>query len=262
MNMKSCFHHAAWLFVAATMAAVSCEKPGIEPEPSVLETPVLTIENVAETSALLTWEAVEGASEYTLQLAGPEDYEQELTLEATEYELTGLQPETGYSARIMALPSGDEFESSAWSEWLKFTTAGSMIADAFAGGSGTEEDPYLIAEASQLALLAKYVNEETPGYYEDGVHYRLTADIDLSGYGSWTPIGSGPTDGRYPYENPRYAFQGVFDGDGHLVSGLNVDLSGTTTFTSAGLFGVNDGTIRNLSVSGEVHATTSNASSG
>lgn len=262
MNMKSCFHHAAWLFVAATMAAVSCEKPGIEPEPSVLETPVLTIENVAETSALLTWEAVEGASEYTLQLAGPEDYEQELTLKETEYELTGLQPETGYSARIMALSSGDEFESSAWSEWLKFTTAGSMIAGPFAGGSGTEEDPYLIAEASQLALLAKYVNEETPGYYEDGVHYRLTADIDLGGYGSWTPIGSGPTDGRYPYENPRYAFQGVFDGDGHLVSGLNVDLSGTTTFTSAGLFGVNDGTIRNLNVSGEVHATTSNASSG
>ena len=76
------------------MAAVSCEKPGIEPEPSVLETPVLTIENVAETSALLTWEAVEGALEYTLQLAGPEDYEQELTVKETEYELTGLQPET------------------------------------------------------------------------------------------------------------------------------------------------------------------------
>lgn len=262
MNMKSCFHHAAWLFAAATMAAVSCEKPGIEPEPSVLETPVLTIENVAETSALLTWEAVEGALEYTLQLAGPEDYEQELTVKETEYELTGLQPETKYSARIMALPSGDEFESSAWSEWRKFTTAGPMIADAFAGGSGTEADPYLIAKASQLALLAKYVNEETPGYYEDGVHYKLSADIDLGGYGNWTPIGSGPTDGRYPYENPRYAFQGVFDGDGHTVSGLNVNLAGTTTFTSAGLFGVNDGTIRNLNVSGEVHATTSNASSG
>ena len=262
MNMKSCFHHAAWLFAAATMAAVSCEKPGIEPEPSLLETPVLTIENVAETSALLTWKAVEGASEYILQLAGPEDYEQELTIEETEYELTGLEPETGYSARIMALPSGDEFESSAWSEWLKFTTAGSMIVGPFAGGSGTEDDPYLIAEASQLALLAKYVNEETPGYYEDGVHYRLTADIDLGGYGNWTPIGSGPTDGRYPYENPRYAFQGVFDGDGHTVSGLNVNLAGTTTFTSAGLFGVNDGTIRNLNVSGEVHATTSNENKG
>ena len=54
----------------------------------------------------------------------------------------------------------------------------------------------------------------------------------------------------------------MFDGDGHLVSGLNVDLSGTTTFTSAGLFGVNDGTIRNLNVSGNVHATTSNENKG
>lgn len=261
--MKICFHRAAGLCAAAAILAVSCGKTQPDtPDPGTLSAPVLKIENVTETSALLTWEAVEGASGYALQLAGPEDYEQELTLKETEYELTGLEPETGYSARIMALASGDEHESSAWSEWQEFTTAGPMIADAFAGGSGTQEDPYLIAKASQLALLAKYVNEETPGYFEDDVHYRLTADIDLGGYGNWTPIGSGPTDGRYPYENPRYAFQGVFDGDGHLVSGLNVDLAGTTTFTSAGLFGVNDGTIRNLNVSGEVHATTDNAGSG
>lgn len=261
--MKICFHRAAGLCAAAAILAVSCGKTQPDtPDPGTLSAPVLKIENVTETSALLTWEAVEGASGYALQLAGPEDYEQELTLKETEYELTGLEPETGYSARIMALASGDEHESSAWSEWQEFTTAGPMIADAFAGGSGTQEDPYLIAKASQLALLAKYVNEETPGYFEDDVHYRLTADIDLGGYGNWTPIGSGPTDGRYPYENPRYAFQGVFDGDGHLVSGLNVDLSGTTTFTSAGLFGVNDGTIRNLNVSGNVHATTSNENKG
>ena len=136
MNMKSCFHHAAWLFAAATMAAVSCEKPGIEPEPSVLETPVLTIENVTETSAMLTWTAVEGASGYALDIQGPDGYSETAEPEETEYELTGLEPETGYSARIMALASGDEHESSAWSEWQEFTTAGPMIADAFAGGSG------------------------------------------------------------------------------------------------------------------------------
>ena len=141
--MKSCFHHAAWLFAAAIMTAVSCEKPGIEPDPSALEVPVLTVENVTETSAMLTWTAVEGASGYALQLAGPEDYEQELTVKETEYELTGLQPETGYSVRIMALPSVDEFESSAWSEWRKFTTAGPMIADAFAGGSVPRPIPIL-----------------------------------------------------------------------------------------------------------------------
>lgn len=260
--MKSCFHHAAWTLAAAIMTAVSCEKPGIGTDPSALEVPVLTVENVTETSAMLTWTAVEGASGYALDIQGPDGYSETAEPEETAYELTGLQSETEYSARIMALASGDEYESSAWSEWRKFTTAGPMIADAFAGGSGTQDDPYLIGKPSQLALLAKYVNEETPGYFEYGVHYRLTADIDLGGYENWTPIGSGPVDGLYPYENPRYAFQGVFDGDGHLVSGLNVDLAGTTTFTSAGLFGVNDGTIRNLNVSGEVHATTDNAGSG
>ena len=38
---------------------------------------------------------------------------------------------------------------------------------------------------------------------------------------------------------------------------LNVAYTGATTFTSVGLFGVNDGTIRNLHVAGTVSATTS-----
>ena len=94
-------------------------------------------------------------------------------------------------------------------------------------------------------------------YFEPDVHYLLTADLDLSGYENWTPIGIGPQDGRYPYENPEKAFQGVFDGGGHTVNKLNVAYTGATTFTSVGLFGVNDGTIRNLHVAGTVSATTS-----
>ena len=38
---------------------------------------------------------------------------------------------------------------------------------------------------------------------------------------------------------------------------LNVAYTGATAFTSVGLFGVNDGTIRNLHVAGTVSATTS-----
>ena len=41
------------------------------------------------------------------------------------------------------------------------------------------------------------------------------------------------------------------------MNNLNVAYTGATTFTSVGLFGVNDGTIRNLHVAGTVSATTS-----
>ena len=51
-------------------------------------------------------------------------------------------------------------------------------AEAFDGGSGTEEDPYQIATAEQLALLAKYVNEGNEDYSK--ACYIQTADIVMN----------------------------------------------------------------------------------
>ena len=161
---------------------------------------------------------VDEAAAYELE-ARSDDYAFSTRVEDTRYELTGLETYTKNEVTIRA--------------------------------------PYLSALPSQLALLAQGVNEQTAGYFEPDVHYLLTADLDLSGYENWTPIGTGPQDGRYPYENPEKAFQGVFDGGGHTVNKLNVAYTGATTFTSVGLFGVNDGTIRNLHVAGTVSATTS-----
>ena len=98
------------------------------------------------------------------------------------------------------------------------------VAEAFAGGDGTPEDPYQIADADQLALMAQYLNQP-PEDYDLAQHYRqasyvLTADIawnDTSAFDrweeqapayAWEPIG---TDG---------GFSGVFDGAGHTISGL------------------------------------------
>ena len=196
------------------------------------------------------------AAAYELE-ARSDDYAFSTRVEDTRYELTGLEAYTEYEVRIRALVVSGNYLDSEWSAWERFKTLDKTIADEFDGGSGTEEDPYLIARPSQLALLAQCVNEQTAGYFEPDVHYLLTADLDLSGYENWTPIGTGPQDGRYPYENPEKAFQGVFDGGGHTVNNLNVAYTGATTFTSVGLFGVNDGTIRNLHVAGAVSATTS-----
>lgn len=48
-------------------------------------------------------------------------------------------------------------------------------ASAYAGGTGTEDDPYLIENGGQLRLLVGSSNEATTGKY-----YKLTQDIYLN----------------------------------------------------------------------------------
>ena len=55
----------------------------------------------------------------------------------------------------------------------------------FAGGTGTEADPYQIATAEQLAKLSKDVSE---GNNYQGTFFELTENIDLSSH-RWIPIG-------------------------------------------------------------------------
>lgn len=83
----------------------------------------------------------------------------------------------------------------------------SLASDSFGGGSGTENDPYLIKNATQLARLAKLVMEENESVYATK-YYKLNNDIDLSGK-AWTPIGT-----------EAHPFKGHFDGNGKVVTGL------------------------------------------
>ena len=52
----------------------------------------------------------------------------------------------------------------------------------FAGGSGTEDDPYQIATADQLLALSATVNDGSANGYP-GQFFVLTDDIDLNGIG-------------------------------------------------------------------------------
>ena len=118
------------------------------------------------------------------------------------------------------------------------------VADEFAGGSGTEADPYLISNGAELAKLANDVNGVT-GY--SGKYFKLTADIVLNNtegwetwnektenLNVWTPIG-----------NSSRNFRGIFDGNGHTVKGVYIN--GNSSYR--GLFGnVLSGTIKNLQV--------------
>lgn len=98
----------------------------------------------------------------------------------------------------------------------------------FASGSGTEDDPYQIATAEQLAKLAKDVNTGVPDKSHSKEHFILTKDIDLSAH-KWEPIGSGSQKGSF------HAFSGYFNGDGKKITGLYVDESNEKN--SAGFFG-------------------------
>ncbi len=53
------------------------------------------------------------------------------------------------------------------------------VATGFAGGEGTEANPYLIANADQLAYLGYVISNENEAYGDK--HYKLVANINLGG---------------------------------------------------------------------------------
>ena len=94
------------------------------------------------------------------------------------------------------------------------------IANGFGGGTGTEQDPYLIYRGDQLAYLAVSVNG---GNSYSGKYFKLMANIDLCGW-DWVPIGS----------SASRMFSGNFDGNYHTIRRLKIEGS----LEDSGLFGV------------------------
>ena len=97
-------------------------------------------------------------------------------------------------------------------------------ASAYAGGTGTEDDPYLIENGGQLRLLVGSSNEATTGKY-----YKLTQDIYLNNVSNADWQNNNPN----PWATGWTSFSGTLDGDGHVVYGL---YSVTTTGDRAALF--------------------------
>ena len=117
-------------------------------------------------------------------------------------------------------------------------------AAAFAGGTGTAEDPYQIANGAQLAYLASSVNS---GETYTGKNFVLTANIDLNGL-PWTPIANSFSNALFGGSDYR-VFAGNFDGNGYTISKVCIG-SETTPFESDvfGLFGATEGKISNLNL--------------
>lgn len=117
-------------------------------------------------------------------------------------------------------------------------------AAAFAGGTGTAEDPYQISNGAELAYLASSVNS---GETYTGKNFVLTANIDLNGL-SWTPIANSFSDALLGGSD-YCIFAGNFDGKGYTISHVSIG-SETTPLESDvfGLFGATEGKISNLNL--------------
>ena len=119
------------------------------------------------------------------------------------------------------------------------------VAESFAGGKGTKDDPYQIATGSQLAYFAERVNAEEYGEKYAGTYFELTEDIDLGGK-EWTPIGYTVADlimGGHEY----FVFSGNFDGNGYTIKNLTIGTE-TSPYSGdvCGLFGATSGTIEDV----------------
>ena len=111
----------------------------------------------------------------------------------------------------------------------------------FGGGNGSPATPYIIEDAADLNAVR---NDLT-------AHYKLANDINLTEYivqnyssTGWLPIGDNYTD------NKNTRFTGSFNGDGHKITGLQINRSVFgINIDYAGLFGyATDATIESLGI--------------
>lgn len=95
-------------------------------------------------------------------------------------------------------------------------------------GSGTQEDPYKIEYAEDLAYLANSVNSNA-SYNSAKKYYQVITNIDLGG-NNWTPIGTLSA-------TIKNSFKGNFDGGNLIIDGLKIEQS----LSDIGLFGYTNG---------------------
>ncbi len=169
--------------------------------------------NPADEIINLTWEAPDAAPQgYNIYRDGQRI--NEVLIEETAYRDTGLTNWEFYEYFVRAVYDDNESLPSA------SVRAAPVL---YAGGSGTEDDPFIINSAEQLSKII----------YAAGRQFLQADDIDLgvppwNENQGWQPIGS----------NER-RFTGTYNGDHHLITGLTIGRDDL----DQGLFGFIDGAL-------------------
>ncbi len=119
-----------------------------------------------------------------------------------------------------------------------FAVASGESTGEFAGGDGTEANPYLIETKEHLSNVRNHLD----------AHFKMIADVsfsdsDFSEGGLYYNNGAG----WLPIGDERVPFTGFFDGNNHTISGISI----TSTVEGdmyAGLFGYATGGIKNVNI--------------
>lgn len=112
-----------------------------------------------------------------------------------------------------------------------------VFAQYSGSGNGTESDPYLIYNETQLYQMNNFLGES-----HAGVVFKLMKDLDLTDFISE----NFPSEGWMPVGVETTPFQGVFYGNNHTLSGLWIN---RTSISNVGFFGyVSGATIDNLTI--------------
>ena len=107
----------------------------------------------------------------------------------------------------------------------------SYIYAQFAGGDGSEGDPYQVSSPAQLNEVRNYLSS----------HFIQTADISLNTYASgegWQPIGG--------YSSSP--FTGVYDGGGYSITQLTINPSYTTEYLGLFAYVSSGGSLKNVRI--------------
>lgn len=107
----------------------------------------------------------------------------------------------------------------------------------YSGGTGTEQDPYIIKTVQDLIDIENNLS----------AYFLMLADIDLTSYTDWVPIGYGIGD-----------FSGEINGIGHVISNMKFSAQHGATGETVyyGLFNkVDGGVIKNLYIE-DIYANT------
>lgn len=116
-----------------------------------------------------------------------------------------------------------------------------LVLGMFPGVTWAVEEQIVVKNQAEVIPIS---NEAELRAVKDNLagSYKLTKEIVLTG-GEWIPIG-----------NEKEPFTGTFDGDGYIISGLNIT-AGASTYQ--GMFATvgKDGVVENLTVGGTISST-------
>ena len=147
--------------------------------------------------------------------------------------------------QINALPNVEDSPRENAEEIAALQAVAADPANKPTEGDGTEQSPYQITNAEELAWFRDTVNSG-----QANIHARLLHDIDLKNV-SWEPIGT--------QEHP---YTGTFDGNAYIISNFRLgDYTKPDEISKKGLFGRigTGGTIQDLIVKVDHMGSTMNA---